>query len=156
MIALSAVLASISTLFIFLCGLFIAYGWIVIRKTKDRKRHKKIMVTAAVFALVFFVIYMFRTLFIGNVKFGGPDMMKLPYHLFLFFHIVFALLGAIFGLISLYLGNKNKIPLHRKISPYTAVIWFVTTITGIVVYVLLFLVWPGDMDTSLLNAVFGG
>ncbi|WP_085524103.1 DUF420 domain-containing protein [Tuberibacillus sp. Marseille-P3662] len=151
---LSFILATISTTFIVICGILIALGWRAIRQG-DETKHQKLMVTASIFALAFFVIYMSRTTFIGNVPFNGPESLALSYHIFLIIHIVFATLGAIFGLISLYLGYKQKFVAHRKVGPYTAIIWFITAISGPIVYLMLFIIWPNEADSGLIKAIFG-
>ncbi len=63
------------------------------------------MLAAAVSALLFFIIYMSRTIFIGNTAFGGPDNLKIYYTIFLVFHIVLATTGAVFGFVTIYAGT---------------------------------------------------
>lgn len=151
----TVILATISTLCIVICAILIAVGWYTIRVKKNRERHKKIMISASIFALVFFIIYMTRTTFLGNVLFSGPDSFLIPYTVFLSIHIVLATLGAILGLTSLYLGLRGRFETHKKISPYTAVIWFFTAFSGVAVYLMLFIIWPSNnMDTNLLQAIF--
>lgn len=148
------ILPTISTSFIILSAIFMAIGLYFIKKRQVDK-HKKFMTLSAVSALCFFIIYMSRTVFIGNTSFGGPDSLKMYYVIFLIFHIVFATIGGIFGIITLYLGYKNKIRKHRKIAPLTSIIWFITAITGIVVYLLLYVFYQGGEITSPIKAILG-
>ena len=67
------------------------------------------MIVAAIFAIVFFIIYASRTIFIGNTSFGGPDHIKIYYTIFLIFHITLATIGAVFGIMSLITGFKNNL-----------------------------------------------
>lgn len=147
-------LPTISTLCIVISALFIARGWYLIGKKKI-EQHKKAMFFGGVFALSFFLIYSFRTIFIGNMSFGGPSNMKTYYTIFLVFHIILATTGGAFGLVSLISGYKNKLKLHRKIGPITSVIWFFTAITGVFVYIMLFILYPGSETTSLIKAIWG-
>ncbi|WP_093855988.1 DUF420 domain-containing protein [Tenuibacillus multivorans] len=147
-------LATISTLFIVLSAICVAIGWVLISKDK-RRQHKNVMITAAVFALSFFILYMSRTIFIGNTSFGGPDDVKIYYTVFLIFHIILATTGAIFGIITLTLAFKRNITKHRKIGPVTSVIWFGTAITGVVVYLLLYIIYEGGYSTNLFRAILG-
>ena len=78
------ILPTISTTFIVLSAIMVAIGWFLIPKGKI-EAHKKAMVIAAIFAIVFFIIYMSRTIFIGNTSFGGPDHLKIYYTIFLGF-----------------------------------------------------------------------
>ncbi|ASV66074.1 DUF420 domain-containing protein [Cytobacillus sp. FSL W7-1323] len=148
------VLPTISTTFIVLSAIMVAIGWVQISKRKI-DAHKKSMTLAGIFAIIFFIIYASRTIFIGNTSFGGPDDIKIYYTLFLVFHITLATSGAVLGIINLYTGYKNKLKLHRKIGPFTSIIWFATAITGVAVYLLLYVFYHGGETTSLIKAIFG-
>jgi putative membrane protein len=148
------ILPTISTSCIVISAILIAVGWIKIRQRK-KETHQKLMTTAAVFALIFFIIYMTRTLFIGNTSFGGPKKIEIYYTIFLIFHIILATIGGVFGAVTLWLGYKNKFEKHRKIGPVTSIIWFFTAITGVVVYLLLYVFYKGGETTSMLKAIFG-
>ncbi|NRD78749.1 DUF420 domain-containing protein [Bacillus sp. BRMEA1] len=148
------ILPTISTSFIVLSGITVAIGWMQI-KQKKREAHKKTMTLAAIFALVFFIIYAIRTMFIGNTSFGGPANIKIYYTIFLVFHITLATVGAVLGAISLFSGYKNKLSFHRKLGPVTSIVWFFTSITGIAVYLLLYVFYHGGQTTSMIKAILG-
>lgn len=116
-------LPTISTSFIILSAILVAIGWRLIIKG-EKRAHKKTMIAAAISALLFFIIYVSRTVFIGNTSFGGPDEVKMYYTIFLIFHIFLATTGAVFGIITLILAFKRNIKKHRKIGPVTSIIWF--------------------------------
>lgn len=147
-------LPTLSTAFIVISAVLVAIGWILIVKGK-KKAHKKIMLAAAVSALLFFIIYMSRTIFAGNTSFGGPDDLKIYYTLFLVFHIILATTGAVFGIITLTLALKRNIKKHEKIGPVTSIIWFFTAITGVMVYLLLYVFYTGGETTSMIKAILG-
>lgn len=142
------ILPTISTSFIILSAITMAIGWRQI-KQKKREAHKKTMTLAGIFALAFFIIYETRTVFIGNTSFGGPENIKIYYTIFLIFHITLATLGAILGAISLYTGYKNKLAFHRRLGPITCIVWFFTAITGVAVYLLLYVFYRGGQTTSM-------
>jgi putative membrane protein len=148
------VLPTISTSFIVLSAITVAIGWWQIKR-KNITAHRNTMVTAAVFALIFFIIYAARTIFIGNTSFGGPANIKIYYTIFLIFHITLATIGAVFGIISLYTGYKQRLSFHRKFGPITSVIWFFTGITGVAVYLLLYVFYTGGETTSVIKAILG-
>ncbi|MFD1018045.1 DUF420 domain-containing protein [Thalassobacillus hwangdonensis] len=147
-------LPTISTFFIALSAILVAIGWGLIVNQK-RTAHKKVMIAAAISALLFFIIYLSRTIFVGNTSFGGPDSIKVFYTVFLVFHIILATVGAVFGLVTLTLAFKRKIAKHRKIGPVTSIIWFFTAITGVAVYLLLYVIYKGGETTSMLRAILG-
>ncbi|MEH7444636.1 DUF420 domain-containing protein [Heyndrickxia sp. MSNUG] len=148
------ILPTISTSFIVLSAIFVAIGWAQIKQRKIEK-HQKTMMLAGIFALIFFIIYASRTIFIGNTSFGGPDNIKIFYTIFLIFHISLATIGAVLGIISLYTGYKNKLERHRKLGPITSIVWFFTAITGVAVYMLLYVFYKGGETTSVIKAILG-
>ncbi|ANU19747.1 hypothetical protein BBI15_05760 [Planococcus plakortidis] len=148
-------LPTISTFFIVLSAILVAIGWNLIRKRRI-EAHKKMMLAAGAAALTFFIIYVSRTLFVGNTAFGGPDELKIYYTVFLIFHITLATIGAVMGLLTIYWGLKNRLDKHRKIGPFTSVIWFFTAITGVTVYLLLYVFYEGGHTTSVFKAILGG
>ncbi|SDX74034.1 DUF420 domain-containing protein [Paenibacillus sp. CF384] len=152
--SLYTLLPTISTSFIALSAILVAIGWSLAIKRRFES-HKKVMIAGAVSAMLFFIIYVSRTIFVGNTDWGGSDELK-PYYLtFLFFHIVLATVGAVFGITTLTLGFKSRFAKHRKWGRVTSVIWFFTAITGITVYVLLYLLYPGGHTKPVLDVLFG-
>jgi putative membrane protein len=148
------ILPTISTTFIVLSAITVAIGWNLIRQRKI-EAHKKTMMLAALFAIIFFIIYASRTIFIGNTAFGGPDEIKIYYTIFLIFHITLATVGAVMGIMMLVTGMKNNLAFHRKVGPVTSIIWFCTAITGVAVYLLLYVFYHGGETTSVIKAILG-
>lgn len=151
---MATILPLISTALIVLSAILIAIGWRLIKRQK-KEAHMRVMIAAALSALVFFIIYMSRTIFIGNVSFGGPDDLKMIYTVFLIFHIILATAGGLFGIVTLVFAFRENFTKHKKIGPWTAVIWFFTAITGVTVYLLLYVFYPGGETTSLIRAILG-
>lgn len=148
------ILPTISTTFIVLSAIFVAIGWAQIKQRKI-EQHKKTMLYAGLFAIIFFIIYASRTIFVGNTAFGGPDHIKIYYTIFLIFHITLATTGAVLGIISLITGLKNNLAKHRKLGPITSIVWFCTAITGVAVYLLLYVFYHGGETTSVIKAILG-
>lgn len=151
---MSTILPTISTSCIAVSAVLVAIGWRKIVAGK-RESHQKFMLTGAFFALAFFIIYTSKTLFVGNTPFAGPDNLKPLYTIFLLFHIVLSTSAAVFGLVTIALAFREKFARHRKIGPVTASIWFVAAITGVSLYILLYVLFPGSETTGLLDAIFG-
>lgn len=148
------ILPLISTLLIVLSAILVAVGWRFIIKGEEEK-HKKTMVSAAISALLFLIIYVSRTIFIGNTSFGGPDNIKIYYTIFLIFHIFLSMTGAAFGVVTLRIAFKGNFEKHKKIGPITSIIWFFTALTGVMVYLLLYVIYQGGETTSMLRAILG-
>ncbi|SFF48688.1 putative membrane protein [Paenibacillus algorifonticola] len=148
------ILPTISTSFIVISAILVAIGWGLIIKRKV-EAHKKVMIAAAIAAIIFFIIYSSRTIVVGNTTWGGPESMHLYYVIFLIFHITLATVAAVFGITTLVLGFKSKYAKHRKWGRVTSIIWFFTAITGVIVYVLLYLLYPGGHTKPMIDAIFG-
>lgn len=144
----------ISTIFIVISAIFVAIGWRHIAKN-EKKKHKRAMIIGAISALCFFIIYISRTIFIGNTSFGGPDELKIYYTIFLIFHIFLSTVGAVFGIVTIVLARKGNVARHRKIGPVTSIIWFISATTGVAVYLLLYVLYDGGETTSLIRAILG-
>ncbi len=147
-------LPTISTFFFVFSAVLVAVGWNLIRKKKI-EAHKNVMLAAAISALLFLIIYLSRTVFIGNTAFGGPENLKIYYTIFLVFHICLATTGAILGVVTISAGLKNNLKRHRKLGPLTSVIWFFTAITGVFVYLFLYVFYESGEVTSMFKAILG-
>ncbi|MGM7720239.1 DUF420 domain-containing protein [uncultured Metabacillus sp.] len=148
------ILPTISTTFIVLSAMTVAIGWYLIKQRKI-DAHRKAMTVAAIFAVLFFLIYASRTIFIGNTAFGGPENIEIYYTVFLIFHITLATVGAILGIVTLVTGYKKNYERHRKLGPITSIIWFFSGITGVAVYLLLYVFYSGGETTSVIKAILG-
>ncbi|OUN00086.1 MAG: hypothetical protein BAA02_02695 [Paenibacillaceae bacterium ZCTH02-B3] len=148
------VLPAVCTALIVISAVLVAIGWRLIRLGK-RDAHQKVMITAAAFALLFFVLYLARTLFVGNTAWGGPESLRTVYLAFLLFHIVLAAAAAVFGITTLALAWRKRFARHRKWGRTTSVTWFITALTGVMVYLLLYVMYPGGHTKPVLEAIFG-
>ncbi|WP_268928760.1 DUF420 domain-containing protein [Microaerobacter geothermalis] len=149
---MSQILALIGTSFNVISAILVAVGWRFVRAGRTNS-HRKVMVFAFLFATGFFVIYVTRTLVIGNTPFGGPDELKGYYLIFLFFHIILVTISAVLWVITLYLAFNKKFSLHKRLGPWSAMIWFASVITGVILYIVLYEVYPSGTTTSLIKAI---
>ncbi len=147
-------LPTISTLFIVLSAIFVGFGWYFIVHGKQQI-HMRFMILASISALTFFLIYVSRTLFQGNTSFGGPDYLYLPYHIFLISHILLATVGGVLGLITLWFAYKKVFFKHKKIGRTAAIIWLCTAPTGVMVFILLYVLYPGGQTKPVWEAILG-
>lgn len=121
---------------------------------RKRDKHRRLMINGAIFALAFFFLYMTKAIFIGSTSFAGPDNVRVAYLIFLLFHMVLATTSAVFGLITLFLAFTGRFAKHKKLGRITAMMWIVTVITGVAVYTLLYLIYPGGEAKGLIEAIF--
>ncbi|MDF2922676.1 MAG: hypothetical protein K0R57_1590 [Paenibacillaceae bacterium] len=150
------ILPTICTLLIVISATLVGFGWHAIVK-KHRERHEKLMFAGAVTALLFFLLYVGRTVFVGNTSFSedAPLWVQDAYFIFLIFHIVLATVSGAFGIVTLLQAFKKQFAKHRRIGRITAILWLCTAPTGVMVYVLLYILYPGGTTKPVFDAIFG-
>jgi len=148
------ILPLISTIFIAISATFVSIGWRMILRRKT-EAHKRFMLLGAFFAILFFIFYVSKTVFVGSTQFGGPDSLKAAYLTFLIFHIMLSTVSAVFGIVTIYLAFKQRFLKHKRLGRVTATIWLISAVTGITVYVLLYVLYPGGEVGGLLDAIWG-
>jgi putative membrane protein len=139
---------------ILISAICFAIGWGQIRKKRVRI-HRRWMLTGVVFAALFFISYALKTFLIGDTKFGGPKSVSPYYYVFLQAHSILATVAAILGVITLIFAARSAFGKHRRIGPWTVVIWFVTAATGLAVFFLLFIIYPPGATANLWQSYLG-
>ena len=126
----NALLNSITTILLLLGLYFI--------KNKKTLYHQNTMLTAFGASLMFLVSYIIYHWFKAGPKeyLGGYDMI---YYFILITHIFLAMIIIPLSLITLYRGWNSQIRKHRKIAKITFPIWLYVSVTGIIIYVMLYL-----------------
>ena len=134
---LNACLNGLSSIFLILGLVFIKRG--------NRKAHERCMFSAFVTSGFFLVGYLIHKIFIVkgvNTPFAGPASLKLPYLLMLFSHVSLAILILPLALVTIARGLKGDDARHRKIARWTWPIWMYVSVTGVVIYLVLYQIWP--------------
>lgn len=151
---MQAVWGFINEAFMIISAVCVAIGWYFIRQKRVRT-HRAFMLAGTVFGAAFFVSYLLATFFVGDTFFGGPAKYGVAYQIFLQVHVLLATLAAVLGVITLRRAFKGRFRKHRQVAPWTASMWFISAITGLGVYLMLFVIFPpGPSTTSLIKILF--
>jgi putative membrane protein len=111
-------------------------------KRGDREQHKKLMLSALGVSAVFLVSYSFRFLGEGGPRlFAGGAAAKVFYLGVLFSHMILAALVPIGAIAAVVLALKGRFATHVKLVKLTWPAWMYVSITGVVIYVMLYH-WP--------------
>jgi putative membrane protein len=130
---LAAVNAGLNGLaFLLLCA-----GFAAIRK-KRKEAHRSLMLAAFATSVLFLVSYLARFYLTGVHRFPGEGALKTFYLWVLGSHTILAAATPILALRTLYLAAKGRFEAHRKIARVTLPIWMYVSVTGVLVYVLLY------------------
>lgn len=148
------VLAYINEAFILISAILMAIGWVFIRRGNVRV-HRALMLSGATSAVLFFVTYVVKTMVFGDTKFGGPSGWRAPYYTFLQTHTILATVAAILGIITIRFAFIRRFRKHRRVAPWTVVIWFITAASGLMVFLMLYIIFPSGSEANVLNALTG-
>ena len=96
------------------------------------------MIAAFATSVVFLVSYLTRFYLTGVHRYPGTGAMKTVYLSVLGSHTVLAAVTPFLAIRTLYLAAKGRFEAHRKIARVTLPIWMYVSVTGVVVYFLLY------------------
>lgn len=128
--SLNAGLNSVAALFLFA-------GFVAIKKQK-RELHKKFMLSALVVSMGFLVSYLFYHLQVPSKKFPDLGWIKTLYLLILFPHIILAAAMVPMILKTFWHAFRGEWEKHKKMARITFPIWMYVSVTGVLVYFMLY------------------
>jgi putative membrane protein len=102
------------------------------------EKHRRWMLAAATTSAVFLGSYLVYHARVGSVRFAGTGAARPVYFTILGTHTVLAVVILPLVLRTLYLGLKRRDDRHRRIAKWTFPIWLYVSVTGVVVYVMLY------------------
>jgi len=119
-------------------------GYRAIRRREER-RHQRLMVSALCVSAAFLVSYVVYHATTGaRTQFGGPPGLKPLYLTILATHVVLAATVPFLALRVAWLGWKDRRPAHRRLARWTLPIWLYVSVTGVVIWLMLYVLWaPG-------------
>lgn len=130
---LPAVNASLNAL----SGVLLLTGYIMIR-TRRIKQHRRCMIAAFITSSVFLVCYIVYHAQVGSVPFTRQGLVRPLYFTILVTHVTLAATVLPLALVTLSRGLKGRYPQHIRIARWTLPIWLYVSVTGVLVYVLLY------------------
>ena len=131
--ALNALLNSV-------CAAFLLIGLTCIVRGKILP-HKICMVTAFLCSAVFLFFYVYFHLHAGNIRFGGVGWIRPVYFTILISHTILAMISLPLIIITLAYALSSRFARHRRIALWTFPIWLYVSLTGVVVYWLLYVAY---------------
>ncbi|MGA2115383.1 MAG: DUF420 domain-containing protein [Bryobacteraceae bacterium] len=120
-----------------LAAILLVWGYTLIRR-KHIAAHRKVMLTAFVVSCVFLVCYLVYHFSAGIVRFQKPGWIRGVYLTILGTHTVLAAATPVLAVITLSRGLRARYDQHRRIARWTLPIWMYVSVTGVVVYLMLY------------------
>jgi uncharacterized membrane protein YozB (DUF420 family) len=107
-------------------------------KAGRKEYHKRYMLSASFCSVLFLVSYLTYHYFVGSVKFQGEGWSRTLYFTILITHTVLAAALAPMVLLTLYRALSGSFDLHKKIAQKTLPVWLYVSVTGVLIYVMLY------------------
>jgi len=121
-------------------AILLACGYAAIRNGK-MKVHKGFMISAFAVSTVFLISYLIYHYRVGHVVFQGQGWIRPVYFALLLSHTVLAIVIVPLILITLRRAWLEKFDRHKIIARWTLPLWFYVSVTGVIVYILLYQVY---------------
>ena len=100
--------------------------------------HRRFMIAAFTTSALFLICYVVYHAQVGSVPFPRHGFVRPLYFTILITHVVLAASVPPLAIVTLTCGLKGRYPAHRKIARWTFPIWLYVSVTGVLVYVLLY------------------
>lgn len=130
---LPAVNATLNTI----SAVLLMTGFVFIRR-KNIQAHKVCMLAAFTCSVVFLASYLTHKFLAGPTKFQGEGAIRLVYFTILLTHTVLAALVPFLAVTTLYRAFRQQFDKHRRIARITFPIWMYVSVTGVLVYLMLY------------------
>jgi uncharacterized membrane protein YozB (DUF420 family) len=120
-----------------LAAVLLVAGWMFIKRGNVRA-HRAAMVAAFVTSAVFLACYLTYHYLVGHVPFRGQGAIRPVYFAILISHILLAVAVPVLALRMFFLAWKGRWEAHRRLGRWTMPIWLYVSVTGVVIYAMLY------------------
>ncbi len=128
---------AVNALLNLLSALFLAVGFVQIRHGRMR-RHRAFMLAAFLTSSAFLASYLAYHYYAGSTRFQGQGWTRSVYFAILISHSILAALVVPLVLLTLSRGLRERYPAHRRVARWTLPIWLYVSVTGVLVYLMLY------------------
>src|SRR5579884_3556539 len=118
-------------------AVLLTIGYVLIRSGR-RDQHRRVMIAAFVTSALFLVSYLVYHAQVGDVRFTRQGLVRPVYFTILISHIALAALVPPLAVLTLWRALSSRFDRHRRIARWTLPIWLYVSVTGVLVYVLLY------------------
>ena len=118
-------------------AILLVRGYFLIR-AKRVEQHKRAMIGAFAVSILFLACYLVYHAQVGSVPYGKTGILRGIYLSILLTHVVLAATVPFLASITLYRGWRGDYARHRRIARWTFPIWLYVSVTGVIVYLMLY------------------
>ena len=124
-------------------AIFLVLGFFFIRE-RNIRAHKTCMLSAFVTSTIFLVCYLTYHYFHGTTHFLGQGSVRTFYFVLLGSHTVLAVVIVPLALTTLYRASRRRFQQHKRIARWTLPLWLYVSVTGVLVYWMLYHLYPSS------------
>jgi uncharacterized membrane protein YozB (DUF420 family) len=136
-----ATLPLLNAVFNSVAAVFLLAGFVFIKQGNVRA-HKASMLTAFGASIAFLTSYIIYHLHAGDVRFLGQGLIRPVYFTILITHVILAIVVVPLAIITIRRALGGRFAAHRAIARWTWPIWMYVSVTGVIVYVLVYMIYP--------------
>ena len=125
----------------FISAVLLTSGFLFIRKG-NIPTHRKCMLATCITSSLFLVCYLTYHFFFGSTPFKGTGWIRPVYFTILLTHTILAVVIVPMVLLTLFRALRERFDAHRRIARFTLPLWLYVSVTGVVVYLLLYQIYP--------------
>ena len=118
-------------------AILLTIGWVLISKRRI-EQHRKVMLSAFATSTLFLICYVIYHANVGSRPFTGQGPIRVVYFTILITHIILAAATLPLALITLSRALRSRFDRHKRIARWTLPIWLYVSVTGVVIYVMLY------------------
>lgn len=122
-------------------AVLIAIG-VVLIKRRHATAHRRVMWAAVVTSSLFLVSYLWYHAHVGSVRFMAQGWPRPVYFTILITHTVLAAVVVPLVLVTVIRGLRGRYDRHRATARWTYPVWLYVSVTGVVIYVMLYRLFP--------------
>ena len=124
-----------------LAACFLIGGFIFI-KTGNRDAHRLCMIIALIISSLFLISYIVHRFYVPIFVFQGDGGVRIFYYILLISHVVLAIAIVPLIAVTALRALRKKFTAHKNIAKWTWPIWMYVSVSGIVVYLMLYQLYP--------------
>lgn len=139
-----------------IAAVLLVIGYMLIKQGRELA-HKRVMLAAFAVSTVFLACYL--TYHVGGrlsgreeVRFTGPADVRRVYLGILISHVLLAFTVPVLSIATIWLGLKDRREAHRRLAWWTFPIWLYVSVTGVVIYVMLYHLYAPSSPGPIMPA----
>jgi uncharacterized membrane protein YozB (DUF420 family) len=122
-------------------GVLLVTGYLFIRRRRINA-HRNCLIAALIASTVFLASYLTYHYYHGTTRFAGTGFVRPLYFAILLTHTVLAVVIVPFIIVTLSRAARGDFARHRRIARWTFPMWLYVSVTGVIVYLMLYQIYP--------------